>query len=118
MVLETTWHTPTGWLVVHDLLVMGRTDVSHRRADYRRAPTDFGATGVLLRTATCIGGQVEVMVDCSPLFNYGTTGGTWSYRGEGYVSMTVAPDEGDLRLDLAGNIGLGVFGIRCTAAPR
>ena len=47
MVLETTWHTPTGWLVVHDLLVMGRTDVSHRRADYRRAPTDFGATGRL-----------------------------------------------------------------------
>ena len=109
MALETTWHTPTGWLVVHDLLVMGRTDVSHRRTDYRRAPTDFGATGVLLRTATCIGGQVEVMVDCSPLFNYGTTGGTWSYRGEGYVSMTVAPEEGDLRLDLAGNIGLGVF---------
>jgi GH15 family glucan-1,4-alpha-glucosidase len=32
MVLETTWHTPTGWLVVHDLLVMGRPDVSHRRA--------------------------------------------------------------------------------------
>jgi len=28
-----------------------------------------------------IGGQVEVMVNCSPLFNYGTTGGTWSYRG-------------------------------------
>ena len=52
MVLETTWHTPAGWLVVHDLLVMGRTDVSHRRADYRRALTDFGATGVLLRTAS------------------------------------------------------------------
>ncbi|MGO9189066.1 MAG: trehalase-like domain-containing protein [Streptosporangiaceae bacterium] len=65
MVLETTWHTPTGWLVVHDLLVMGRTDGGHRRADYRRALTDFGATGVLLRTATCIGGQVEVLVDCS-----------------------------------------------------
>ena len=40
-------------------------------------------------------------------------GGTWSYRGEGYVSMTAAPEEGDLRLDLAGNIRLGVFGIRC-----
>ena len=83
MVLETTWHTPTGWLVVHDLLVMGRTDVRHRRAGYRRALTDFGATGVLLRTATCIGGEVEVMVDCSPRFNYGTTGATWSYRGRG-----------------------------------
>jgi alpha,alpha-trehalase len=38
MVLETTWHTPAGWLIVHDLLVMGRTDASHRRADYRRGP--------------------------------------------------------------------------------
>src|SRR5271157_2454612 len=113
MVLETTWHAPTGWLVVHDLLVMGRSDVSHRRADYSRAPTNFGATGVLLRSATCVGGQVEVMVDCSPLFNYGTTGGTWSYRGEEYASMTVAPEQGDLRLDLAGNIPLGMFGIRC-----
>ena len=61
MVLETTWHTPTGWLVVHDLLAVGRTDVSRRRAGYCRGPTDFGATGVLLRTATCIGGEVEVM---------------------------------------------------------
>ena len=102
MVLETTWHTPAGWLIVHDLLVMGRTDASHRRADYRRAPAGFGATGVLLRTATCIGGQVEVMVDCSPLFNYGTTGATWSYQGEGYASMKAAPKEGDLRLDLGG----------------
>jgi hypothetical protein len=68
---------------------------------------------VLLRTATCIGDQVEVIVDCSPLFNYGTTGRTWSYRGQGSVSMTAAPEEGDLRLDLAGNIRLGVFGIRC-----
>ena len=53
------------------------------------------------------------MVDCSPLFGYGATGGTWSYRGEGYVSMTVAPEEGDIRLDLAGDIRLGVLGIRC-----
>ena len=25
MVLETTWQTPTGWMTVHDLLVMGPT---------------------------------------------------------------------------------------------
>ena len=33
MVLETTWQTPTGWMTVHDLLVMGRTRDQARRAD-------------------------------------------------------------------------------------
>ena len=113
MVLETTWQTPTGWMIVHDLLVMGPIQAQGRRPDYHRAPADFGAIGALVRTATCISGQVEVVVDCSPLFDYGTTGGTWSYRGDGYDVMTVAPEEGDLRLELAGNIPLGVFGARC-----
>src|ERR1700729_3793577 len=67
------------------------------------APTDVGATGVLLRRATCISGRVEAVVNCAPLFDYGTAGGTWTYRGDGYESMTIAPKEGDLRLDLSGN---------------
>jgi GH15 family glucan-1,4-alpha-glucosidase len=113
MVLETTWQTPTGWMTVHDLLVIGRTQDQARRADYHRAPSDFGAVGALLRIATCISGHVEVMVNCGPLFNYGTAGGTWSYRGDGYDAMTVAPAEGDVRLELAGSIPLGVLGARC-----
>jgi hypothetical protein len=70
MALETTWHTPTGGLVIHDLLVMDKAD------------TQRGA-GVLLRTATCLSGQVEVMADCAPFFDYGTAEGTWNYKGEG-----------------------------------
>ena len=31
MVLETTWQTPTGWMTVHDLLVMGPVQVEGRR---------------------------------------------------------------------------------------
>jgi alpha,alpha-trehalase len=112
MVLETTWQTPTGWMTVHDLLVIGRTQDQARRADYHRAPADFGAVGALVRIATCISGHVEVMVNCGPQFNYGATGGTWSYRGEGYGAMTAAPEEGDLRLDLAGSVPLGVIGAR------
>ena len=27
MVLETTWQTPSGWLLVHDCLVMRRWDM-------------------------------------------------------------------------------------------
>ena len=112
MVLETTWQTATGWMTVHDLLVMGRTQDQARRPDYHRAPADFGAVGALLRIATCISGHVEVAVDCAPLFNYGTAGGTWSYKGEGYDAMTVAPAEGEVRLELAGSIPLGVMGAR------
>jgi GH15 family glucan-1,4-alpha-glucosidase len=113
MVLETTWQTPTGWMTVHDLLVMGPLQGGKRRSDYHRAPTDFGAVGVLLRIATCISGRVEVAVTCAPLFNYGTAGGIWDYQGDGYESMTIAPHEGDLQLNVAGNIPLGVLGARC-----
>ena len=69
MVLETTWQTPTGWMTVHDLLVIGPNEDEGRRADYHRAPTDLGAVGALLRIATCISGRVEAVVNCAPLFN-------------------------------------------------
>ena len=113
MVLETTWQTPTGWMTVNDLLVIGPTQDVGRRADYHRAPADFGAVGALVRIATCISGRVEAVVNCAPLFDYGTAGGTWSYQGDGYDTMTIAHQEGDLALQLAGNIRLGVLGARC-----
>jgi alpha,alpha-trehalase len=113
MVLETTWQTPTGWMTVHDLLVMGPVQTEGRRADYHRAPADFGAVGALVRIATCISGRVEAMVNCAPLFSYGASPGRWSYKDQGYGAMTVAPEEGDLRLELSGSIGLGVLGARC-----
>jgi len=112
MVLETTWQTPTGWMTVQDFLAGGPVPGGARRADYHRAPADSGAIGALVRIATCISGRIEVMVNCSPLFNYGTAAGTWSYKGEGYDAMTVAPHEGDIRLELAGSIQLGVLGAR------
>src|SRR5215467_6569329 len=112
MVLETTWHTPTGWMTVQDFLAVGPVENEERRPDYRRAPTDTGAIGALVRIATCISGRVEVMVNCAPLFDYGTASGSWSYQGEGYNAMTVAPKEGDVQLELAGSIQLGVLGAR------
>ena len=30
-------------------------------------------------------------MNCAPVFNYGTAGGTWEYHGKGYEAMTVAP---------------------------
>ena len=80
MVLETTWHTPTGWLVVHDLLVVEPTGDEARRPDYRRAPGDHAATGTLLRLATCLEGKVEVVANAVPVFEYGSQTGTWVYE--------------------------------------
>src|SRR5262249_20117633 len=111
-VLETTWQTPTGWMTVQDFLAVGPVEDGARRPDYRRAPTDPGAIGALVRIATCISGRVEVMVNCAPLFGYGTTAGSWSYTGEGYNTMTAAAKEGDVQLQLAGSIRLGVLGAR------
>ena len=112
MVLETTWQTPTGWMTVQDFLAVGPSVGEERRAGYHRAPTDSGAIGALVRIATCISGKVEVMVNCVPLFDYGTASGAWEYEGKGYTAMTVAPHEGDLRLKLAGDIRMGVLGAR------
>jgi GH15 family glucan-1,4-alpha-glucosidase len=112
MVLETTWQTPTGWMLVQDFLAVGRVQHEGRRPDYHRAPADFGAVGALVRIATCISGRVEAVVNCGPHFNYGSVTGTWSYSGESYDAMTIAAAEGDTHLKLAGNIPLGVLGAR------
>ena len=112
MVLETTWQTPTGWMVVKDFLAVGRVQHEGRRPDYHRAPADFGAVSALVRIATCISGRVETVVNCGPVFNYGSTMGTWSYSSESYDAMTIAAAEGDTQLKLAGNIPLGVIGAR------
>jgi GH15 family glucan-1,4-alpha-glucosidase len=113
MVLETTWQTPSGWMVVQDFLAMGPVQHEGRRPDYHRAPADFGAVGALVRIATCISGRVEVAVNCGPLFDYGRAGGSWSYKGDSYDAMTLTPAEGDMQLDVSGTVPLGVLGARC-----
>src|SRR5215210_8807656 len=47
LVLETTWQTPTGWLITRDALCMtGWYHNEHRSETYRRSPTDFEAEHV------------------------------------------------------------------------
>jgi alpha,alpha-trehalase len=112
-VLETTWHTPNGWLLVQDFLVMRAFGDHERRADYRRAPGDVSAAGTLLRLATCIGGRVEVVANAVPVFEYGSQTGMWTYDGDGYCSMTVCPPPGDPLLTLTSTLRLGAAGSRC-----
>ncbi len=113
MVAETTWHTPTGWLVEKDLLLVRPTSDAIRRSDYRRAPGQWVASGSMLRVATCIDGQVEIGVDCIPNFDYGRRGGHWQYTGSGYGAMAVQDPESDVTLALSSNLQLESTGERC-----
>ncbi len=56
MVLETTWSTATGWLVVTDALVMGKW---RGKTDRGPAAAANAACGMLVRTATCITGRMS-----------------------------------------------------------
>jgi alpha,alpha-trehalase len=114
MVLETTWATATGWMVVTDALVMGEWDGTDRIEGQRRPPGDYTARGMLVRKATCIAGQVDLMLDCMPLFDYGQTQGTWSYGGTGYGEATCKLP-GQPELTLRSSLRLGYGGARATA---
>jgi GH15 family glucan-1,4-alpha-glucosidase len=112
MVLETTWQTATGWLQVYDCLVVHRWHGGKRHAHYKRAPGDFVAAGTLLRVATCVDGDAEVVLNCLPSFDYGREPGQWSYTGDGYDSATVRASSSDLELQLTSSLPLGLMGPR------
>ena len=98
MVLETSWGTPTGWMIVRDVLLIGpwHHDVD-RSATYRRTPTDYEAEHVLLRTIRCVSGEVQTIVDCEPVLEYGRSAVRWEYVGEDYhqARATTAESRGD-----------------------
>ena len=112
MVLETTWHTPTGWLVVNDLFVVRPVSDEGRRVDYKRVPRVGAGVGTILRTATCISGRVDLAVMCLPMFDYGSTPSSWSYDGDSYHSMAVRQPDGDIALRLHSSFQLGQVGAR------
>ncbi|HMC67653.1 MAG TPA: trehalase-like domain-containing protein, partial [Mycobacteriales bacterium] len=78
MALETSWGTATGWIIVRDVLLIGpwhhEDELSHT---HRRAPTDYDADHVLLRTVRCVNGEVQVELDCEPMFDYGRQPASW-----------------------------------------
>ena len=115
MVLETTWRTPTGWMVVHDCLVVGDWEGDERSPHHRRPPGDFVSRQVLLRVATCIDGEAVAILDCLPLFDYGRAPGAWSYDGDGYGRARVRSDALEQDLVLTTNARLGFAGARAYA---
>jgi GH15 family glucan-1,4-alpha-glucosidase len=116
MILETTWGTPTGWLEVRDVLLIGpwhHEDDRSRR--YVRAPRDYSAEHVLLRIFRCLDGYVDLEIDCQPAFDYGRRDGTWRHIGKAYGDAVCEADGIDLSLRLCTDLRLGFEGQRARA---
>ncbi len=77
-VVTTTWHTPGGWLLVHDALTMGPRKGPDTVTPHTRPPTDDDAEHVLVRTVECLEGSVEIEVVCEPAFDYGREPAEWT----------------------------------------
>ena len=118
MVLETTWRTSAGWVIVRDALVIGPWHSADRREGYRRPPEDHEAEQCLLRTVRCVSGTVELAMSCEPVFDYGRVEARWTYRGSGYTSAVASGPEGAPELHLTSSLRLGLQGRGASARSR
>lgn len=117
LVLETTWQTRTGWLVVRDALLVGPWyEDTHRAVDYQRPPADDQAEHCLLRTIRCVNGHVELAMDCEPAPDYARTATRWEYAGEGYGHAEARADAVDVVLRLTTDVRVGFEGRRAHAS--
>ena len=116
MVLETSWGARGGWIIVRDVMLIGPWHHEDERAyTRRRSPTDYDADHVLLRLVRCVNGEVQVNLDCEPVFDYGRIPANWEYDGPGY-HQAVARGEGvEPALRLTTNMRMGFEGPRATA---
>ena len=118
MIVETSWNTATGWAIVRDTLLMGPWhSTSSRDSPHKRAPTDYDAESILLRTVRCVNGEVQLTIDCEPVFEYGLHLGRWEYTNDGYTQATCRSEGGnqDVSLTLTSDINLGFEGPRALA---
>jgi GH15 family glucan-1,4-alpha-glucosidase len=114
-VLETSWGTSGGWIIVRDVLLIGpwhhERDRSHT---HKRAPTDYDADHVLLRMIRCVNGEIQVTMDCDPRFDYARKRGSWEYEGSGYHEAICRAEDCDIELRLTSDMNMGFEGSRAT----
>ena len=117
LVLETTWQTHMGWLVVRDALLVGPWyDDRQRAVEYQRPPGDHEAEHILLRTIRCVNGHVELLLNCEPAPDYARGTMSWEYETEGYGKAIAHIEGSDMPLRLTTDLRVGFEGKRAHAA--
>ena len=107
-ILETTWHTPSGWVVVRDALTMGPRRSEDTITPHTRPPTDDDAEHLLVRTVRCIDGNVEIELVCEPVFDYGRAPAEWALVGDDRHVADASGAEQTIRLST--DMALGIEG--------
>jgi GH15 family glucan-1,4-alpha-glucosidase len=114
LVVETTWVTDTGWVVIHDALTIG--DWVEQAGPGSRPQTEHESDRSLLRTMTCIDGEVELEMECLPRFAYGAEAASWS---GGELGEALAGGDGvelqltsDMELTIADGAARGAVSLR------
>jgi GH15 family glucan-1,4-alpha-glucosidase len=115
-VLATTWHTPTGWVVVRDALIMGPRRGEDTITPHTRPPADDDAEHLLVRTAVCIEGNAEIELVCEPVFDYGRETAEWSLADIHTADASGAGQTIRLRTDMA--LGVEAGRVRARHALR
>jgi len=122
LIMETTWQTPTGWVIVRDTLVMGPWhDLEARSRTHRRTPMDWDAEHILLRTVRCVSGTVELVMNCEPSFDYGRINAAWEYSANAYgeaIARARTDPDAHPTLRLTTNLRIGLEGREARARTR
>ena len=101
-VLETTWMTGSGWVIVRDVLTLGDWRQENDFEPHRRPPPDDEAEHVLMRLVECVQGEVDIEMICQPAFDYGATRVDWERRGDDGTDAEMT--HGDMHLILTGDL--------------
>lgn len=101
LILETTWSTDEGWVVVRDALTIA--EWSDAGDGDEQEGISHEADLSLVRTAECIEGEVDLEMICAPRFNYGADPAIWT---EGKFGEATVEGKCGTRLALATDLNL------------
>ena len=106
--IVTSWKTPTGWVVVRDALTIGPRRGEDTVTPHTRPPFDQDADHVLVRTASCIDGTVEIDLVCEPAFDYGRIPAEWTLSEDRHRADAIGGEQAlQLRTDMLVGIEAG-----------
>src|SRR3954452_3356141 len=110
--LVTTWHTPTGWVLVRDALTIGPRAGEDTVTPHTRPPADDDGDHLLVRTIECIEGSVEMELVCEPVFDYGRAAAEWTLHDG---RQTADASGAGVTLRLCTDMAIGIEGGRARA---